>query len=619
LSDQQNTVLFGAQGPVHTGGGSQNNTFLSLTDSRGRSPRAEALDGLHRLSRCFIHPRRFHRAWEVLDRRQTVFLDAAPGSGRTAAAKVLLWERDKTSTIRELPLQGDSSCDLLNLDQLGDGDRVWLDLSRTNEERWATVQTELSALRGAAHERGAYVVVILPDEGGPLRADLLDYYVRIERPAIQEVLRSHLRLEGIPQPLQLPSLRSLHQNSPLDVVPRLVKLISEARERTPAGGFDAWAAAADRALSGRGKSVAAQIAELREGTQRALLITTAMLHGAHADSVHAADTLLLRTVEHPSINTATLDRAPFDVRLKDVSAELTPSGHVVFRELDYDSAVRKYVWTHMPDVREHLSAWLEQVAGSSTLDDGEWRTLVIRFTEQCLNDREHRSLGLLAESLATKDPSPRRIMAAALILQHGLRNEKYGRFFRRQIYDWSTRNSTPDRLVDVIVVACRDEMAVTHPDEAMVRLHHVARRKPDSQAHAALVGLVRDDPRFLRQMLKRLTDPDRAQWAVDIDIFLELANPQDLTTSGGRPLINRPSVAEQLMIGWQRAFNSEEGRWIPYARRWLACAAEDEDNRGVLLEVIIGGAGRNMPVLARLYRLAHGQCIGDLVLRRIRR
>lgn len=433
------------------------------------------------------------------------------------------------------------------------------------------------------------------------------------------MLRSHLRVAEIPQPLHLPSLRALDSNSPLDMVPRFVQLVSEARERAPGGDFASWAAAADRALSGQEKSVAAQLAGLNQGAQRALLLATAMLHGAHADSVHAADALLLSTVEHPPDDVPTLERAPLDLRLKDINAELTSSGHVVFRELDYDSAVRAYLWTHMPELREYMPTWLDRIADSSKLAVGEWETLVVRFTKQCLNDRDRPALGLLVERWTAQAPSPRRIKAAALILQHGLRDEKHGRFFRRQIYEWSTRSTIPDRLTDVIVVACRDEMVVSHPDEAMVRLHHVARRKPQSQAREALVGLVRDDPRFLRQMLSRLTDPERTPWNVDIDLFLELAGPQELTASGRRALISRPSVREQLVVGWHRAFRGDDDRWIPHARSWLAAAAEDEQNGPALLDVIISVAGRDMPVLARLYRLAHSQKIGDLILRKIRK
>jgi hypothetical protein len=402
-------------------------------------------------------------------------------------------------------------------------------------------------------------------------------------------------------------------------VPRFVRLVTEARGREPGGDFASWAAAAERALSGQEMSVAAQVHKLKQGAQRALLLATAMLHGAHADSVHAADTLLLNTVEHPPDDVPTLERAPFDVRLKDINAEFTSSGHVVFRGLDYDSAVRSYVWTHMPGLREYMPAWLDRIADSGKLADSEWEALVVRFTEQCLNDRDRPLLSRLVEDWTVQAVSLPRVKAAALILQHGLRDERHGRFFRRQIYDWSTRSSTPDRLADVIVVACRDEMAVSHPDQAMVRLHHVARRKPDSQAREALLGLVREDLHFLRQMLSRLTDPERFPWKVDTDIFLELADPGEFAASDRRAFIHRPLIREQLSVGWHRAFGCDEHRWIPYARRWLAAATEDERNGPVLLDVIISGAGRNMPVLARLYRLAHSQGIGDLVLRKIRK
>jgi hypothetical protein len=94
------------------------------------------------------------------------------------------------------------------------------------------------------------------------------------------------------------------------------------------------------------------------GPQRALLLTTAMLHGAHADAVHSATTLLLHAVDHPMDDRPPLEHADLAIRLEEASAGLTQHGAVRFKELEYDTAVRTHFWDHRPDLREHLGTWV---------------------------------------------------------------------------------------------------------------------------------------------------------------------------------------------------------------------------------------------------------------------
>ena len=117
-------------------------------------------------------------------------------------------------------------------------------------------------------------------------------------------------------------------------------------------------------------------------------------------------------------------------------------------------------------------------------------------------------------------------------------------------------------------------MAVNHPDEALVRLHHVARHERGTLARDALLDLARSDRRFFRQLLSRVAEqsPERRSLAVDIKLFLQLAEPVALTEPGNRKraLIEEVAVQGWLTAGWQFAFAQlSHPTWSVQARQWL--------------------------------------------------
>ncbi|MER6566838.1 hypothetical protein ABT288_11715 [Streptomyces sp. NPDC001093] len=181
-----------------------------------------------------------------------------------------------------------------------------------------------------------------------------------------------------------------------------------AREAAPAGhGFRQWCATARKARDDRRKEIATLVTGLREGPQRALLITVAMLHGAHADVVHQAAQLLLSTLRHPLDENPLLQRKDLAERLREISAGTGPDGHVRFTELDYDAAIRAYFWDHMPELRQHLGTW---AAGSVDLNDPhvtrEVRDgLVARLAAQYLRTGRGEGLASLSEDWSTTTTS----------------------------------------------------------------------------------------------------------------------------------------------------------------------------------------------------------------------
>jgi hypothetical protein len=625
MSDSISSALFGVYGPVNAGTGNQ---YVDLhLGPRGKGPRGQAADDMRWLAQRFVHPTGFSRARDILESCGTVFLDAPPGSGRIAAAKMLLWElRSDTENLHELLPQEDGNGSRLDLSHIGHGDRAWLDLTSMGD-LWDEICSELSGLRAVVQERQAHLVVVLPQDADDLPSGFEEYLAKIRRPPAREVLFRYLKIENLVPTEPVPALPFLDENPPMARIYKYVRLIREAMEKAPGEStFRDWCDAAYRALSGRAKEIADLVASLGQGPQRALLLTTAMLHGAHADSICQASAQLLQMVDHPADESPILEHATLYHRLQDIQAEIDSSGNVYFEEPGYDSAVRGYFWTHMPELHSHIQEWVRETVDSGPFSVTERQGLVRRFTEQCLNDKHLWLLVSLVEQWTSGAMVNNRMNAAALVLQCGLRDEKCGRAFRRQLYDWSRTDRLSDPRAEVIIATCRDEMAVTHPDQALVRLHHVARREHRTRARDTLVELAQGDRRFLRQLLSRLTDasPERRIWPADVSIFLNLVDPDLFAASGddGHVLIADYPTRRLVTDGWKLAFGvASPETWIPQARQWLGRASEGGRYADTLLDVLIAGAQQSADVLASLYAITRtGELrarISDLVLLKI--
>jgi len=608
VSDPAGTHVHDPQGPTHTGGGDIN-IFQMLSEARIREPRRQSLDELSWIAQRFVHPAAFGRARSILESSRVVFLDALPGSGRVAAAKMLLWElRAGAERFHEvLPPEDEHRLDPRLIDT---GDRIWLDLSGITGREWGKIRDELSSLRTAVLERSAYLVVVLPSAADGLPAELAQFRALIEPPPLREVLNRHLRCADLTWPAAMPHPDFLGQGTPLEEVAEFVRLIVLARDQAPGrGDLASWSDTAYRQWQGRRADVGGRVAGLADdGQKRALLLVTAMLHGAHADTIHEGSQQLLKIAQHPGDGNSVLQVVPLSQRLKDIHAGIDAAGRVRFEDPGYDRAVRAFFWKNNPELHELLSQWVARIANSAAFRiDGDLETLARRFGEQCRADRYRSSWAPLVEQWTADGSAARLMSAAAVILREGLRDKRHGRAFRRQIYQWATGSPT-ERLAAVIVEVCRDEMAVNHPDEALVRLHHVARRERGTLAQAALVDLARSDRRFFRQLLSRLAEQslERRWLAADIDLFLLVTEPELLTRPGERKhaLIQEAAVRRWLVAGWQFAFAQlAPPAWCPAARQWLGHAAGDEAHRHFLLDVLIAAAQPDAATLALLFTL----------------
>ncbi|WP_274912099.1 hypothetical protein [Streptomyces sp. WZ-12] len=341
---------------------------------------------------------------------------------------------------------------------------------------------------------------------------------------------------------------------------------------------------------------------------------TASIAGAHADVIHRATQLLLRTLRSPSDEVPLLQRKDLAERLAKISADTGPGGHVRFAELDYESAVRAHFWDHMPDLRPHLGTWAASVVDLHdphvvpAVRDG----LVTHLAGQYLRTGRGDGLASLAERWSTEAPSRARLEAAFQALTRGLEDPAHGREFRKRIYQWCLHGRLRGEFAEVLVRICADVLAASHPDQALLRLYYLARREsaPAQPALKALHDLVAGSRRLRRRLLHRLARYDLT--SPDLSIFLRICDPEPLTDSSdtSRTLVEENGVRHSLTTCWHAVLAElPRAAWQSHAARWLHRAADSTGHRGeLLLDILVRAAAqcgeRRGEVLAALYASA---------------
>lgn len=618
MSEPIGTRIGGSTGPVHSGTGDQHNYHFtidtSLGDTGGHTPRRIAEDQLRWLRQRFVDPPGMGRARRLLSDTGTAILDAHPGSGRTAAARVLLHELHRdTGIFRELRPDEEEEPDLKDPGLVGAGDRLILDLADASVARWKQTTADLPALRQSVREQQAHLVVVMPHEQeGTLAPDLRAYFARIEPPPGEEVFRRHLLLHRVPPEQYLQPepvlMEFLHGQPSMEEIAGFADRVQQAHAEHRAGDFSSWCKQARDARKEWRKEVADIVSSRREAPQRALMFVTAMFHGAHADVIHHSAGLLLRTLKTPPDDTPLLACKDLAQRLKEVSAAAGPDGHVRFDKPDYDSAVRAHFWDHMPDLRKRVGDW---AAGSMEWPDPHVtpdlrEALVGRLADQYLRTERWQELASLAETWSARTASRVRVEAAVHALTHGLEHRRYAGSFRHLVYNWCAYRRLTAELAYVLIRVCTDTIAPTHPDQALVRLHYLARRERGSRAaQDALYGLVSTSGRLRRRMLDRLTKPSSP--AADTHLFLQICDPLSLSDPGNAPraLVDEKGVRDCVIAGWEAVLNGlPQSSWQQSATRWLHASATVGRHGGLLLDLLVNAAGQDGRKLAALYSVA---------------
>ncbi|RDG39843.1 nSTAND3 domain-containing NTPase [Streptomyces corynorhini] len=599
------TRIDDAYGPTHTGAGPQHNHYYPgglSEDSKGRTPRVIAEAELRWLRKRFVEPEGFADALATLEQHHLVLLDGTPGDGRTATARVLLQKLAPAGhTMHELLLEKDDadSSRLLDPELIEDEGRLLLDLSDKDDRWWRTVQAELSAFRAALPGRRAALVVVLPHKVQSLVAsERSELYQEIARAPDQEldIIKKHMRagrLDPTSADSGSPALTEFLERRPrpaLSELGRFSQYVCRAAGEDPRLPFATWCTRALVALDGQSEEAKFRLRDTTKGASRALLVATAMLHEARSDAVHRA-AALLHTAVDPELRTRhALRHRPLTERLDDIEADVDAETRVRFRVFELDAAVRTRVWHDFPDLRDALRDWVGEILKLTELEEPEREALVERFATECLACRRPDDLLTLSRRWTRTSDEPQ-LLAAARALRHGLKNREFGRLFRGNIYDWALDWRLSPAQRRVLVDVCLGEMAVRHPYQALVRLHHLARRERTTHhARDALAELLKNDHRLRRRMLNRLTSTSPSHLDADTALFLSLSEPGPLGAPGSRsqPLIAESAVQRDLITGWARVFRDlPVERWTPGVHTWLDAARGELWDGDAFLHVLV--------------------------------
>ncbi|MFE7626468.1 hypothetical protein [Streptomyces sp. NPDC057509] len=610
MTEQERITVNDPRGPVNNGEGPQYIFYGAGADwmrRKGIESLRIVREDRVRLADRFAPPGGYRTAADRLEKPgSVVLLDAPPGSGRRAAAIMLL---------HELGEDGGTAGDEARFEELpatdtdehapGEGDRFLLDLSGiTDEETYAKARHCLAVRRSRVQQAGAHMVVVLPSGMAHAHApDLEPDTVKLRRPRGIAVVTRHLRvarMEFRPSDLRSAGLQHLCDRSPMWELARLASLVRAARDSGRFGAdFAGWLDQAMHAVTDRADEVGRQVTAFRATPDRTLLLAAAVFEEFRADTVYEAWHGLMKTVRHEEEATTELARTDFGERLAALGIERDAAGRLRFEQLAYADAVRTYFWENFPGVRDDLRDWIDEAAGLRGMTVDERVDVVIRFGEQCLAvGRPDHLFDLVvrwADGATGTACDPRAVAA----LELGLSHERLGGWFRRRMYDCVRSGPLSDGLVRVLTAACRQNLGATHPDQALVRLHYLAVRRGQAahEAAEALLELGSSDHRLHRLLVGRLRDRMRRER--DAEAHLQLLT--ELLRSDRVP---DPPPWPDLFRGWEAVFaQPPTDRWTPLVKSWLTSVTHDSA-RDMALGVMVGATHGRAAALHRLYALA---------------
>jgi hypothetical protein len=345
----------------------------------------------------------------------------------------------------------------------------------------------------------------------------------------------------------------------------------------------------------RADEAAAHVAA-RSGRTRSLMLASALFEGALADTVFEADRLLVRILNVEGEQGHPFEEPDLKKRLTYIGAKIGRDGRVRFSELGYAEAVRRHFWKHFPGLRNRFRDWVVTCGHVLPSFEGIGDDIVRRYLEVSLEVNRAQDVFIVVGAWTSSRPLQPALALSAL--EYGLADARNGWKFRAKCYDWAVNRRLPAALGQVVIAACIDVIAPNHPQQALVRLHHLTRHGDEELAGTAQSALRRlsDDRRFLRRLLARLGDPARSNFhdPGDRSLFLVVTEPGRLlvSNSSGRPLLSEAGVRSAFVHGWaevlrcgtkaeyegslQQWFDVVGGRWGDGALRVLveACRAD---------------------------------------------
>ncbi|MEV0055984.1 hypothetical protein AB0H34_36515 [Saccharopolyspora shandongensis] len=608
---------------IHTGSGDLNvnpvyYTIHESVQQQARGPRLTLKGDLRWLKSRFEPPQNFGAARDMLRQSRTVVLTGPQGSGRRTAAKMLLNELADDHTPFTV-LDDEARTQNPGLDKLKvqPGHLFVLDLSDSGEDVFHARHRDLLSFRTILQQRNGYIAVVVPDSRKhQLDSDLAQFEARIDRPRGASVLRWHLEQESIfPSDQQLASeelARSL--SAPMSEIAHLAQVVVQARDTNPGGDVSTWLSEAVSARIDRSNEVAQQLSKVHGGRQRTVLLAAAMCRGASSDAVFFASHRLVSALSLDGREQPRMEQEGYRTQLGDLSIDVAPNNRIEFSLRSYDRALREHFWDNYPDLREPFCRWVDDIIRIEQFTRRDRENLVDRFVEQALRTNSPGHVRWLIDRWVF----PRQNGASnplrdygVLALLTGLRNERHGYFFRRLVYEWSRRNDLPHDVGQILVDVCAEVIAPTYPEQALVRLHHRARREDGTgnpTAYQALVELTSRDPILLRLLLDRITTDlanQQQHWPVDHFLFLAIADPLRLADPSMRsqPLAADHTIRSQLGSCWRETMLARPDLVVQRVCHWFDVAGRTAPH-DVLLGILVDAASQHLHLLGSLHVLA---------------
>ena len=567
-------------------------------------------DSVHRLERVFCPPEHYDVALATLRNSNAVVITGARGSGRHSAAMKLLSEVAESS--HDLSNEADEE-DLLDPEAVGVGEGLLLDLSARSLETVEALLRRWEPLRAKVAAKKCFSVIVLAENAQHLLAsDLRGHLVTIGHPDSSRVLAQHLAWQGVlvnESDLDSAQLPPRLQRMSMGELSALAGLVRETRG---AGEVLERLQQALEASKPRPEHVTTWLRKHVDRREHALMLSAAVLAGAHTDDVFAASEDLRGVVDPADDEGNPLEREGISDRLSKVGIGVDDDRSVQFGTLDFDHQVRTYFWHEHPELRGELRDWVGRAASRPELDERSRNELVFRFAEQALAAGRPRDLSALVEQWVRADggPSARMLGCVGLLLRIGLLDERFGGWFRQRVYAWARRRGNaglPARFDLVLITLCERVIAPSLPDRALVRLHHFARRDDEQVAGEAArrIEVLAAEPIFFRRALHRLVhDLQRTDEDSNAALFLRIVDPQRLVPrAGSDALLADRGVRDQLVSGWRSVLGRPVSTWQPRVRDWLQAEADDPGCTD-LVDVLVEAADRRAPVLGGLHGVA---------------
>ena len=574
--------------PTHTGSGNQlvlsgvslEEASQFEIDDEGRLRRRRerhviAEDRLGNLRRRFVAPPNLDEDGlrEHLATYGAVVLVGGQGEGLRTAAQMLLVPRGQEDDhdIRE-DLTTEDEVPRLDVGTLRGGERLLLDLTRNGVPRTREILRWLEPLRNHARRAGARLVVLFDSKDkDDIPIELRDHVVRPGRPDPLAVLRSHLDAKDVHGFFPAHAHKHVREwavRASMGEVEELARRVKEVgKERGGEGLIGEWL---DAALKGDTDKLLEPLRKA-DGRGRALLLAASVLEGTSVERLATAVEHLLPMVRLPEDVTPLIERPHFRTELSELGLEVGADRRVRFRLIGQAAAIRAELWDAHPWLHDVFDRWVDICVRGSVLSPTDRDRVAERWTEQRLRvDRPDRVFTAAMDWSGGAEKAGNRAPQSAIALSTALKDPRYGRLTRRQIYRWGERPPS-ERLSHVLIAVCAQELARTHPERALVRLHLFASHAADKVSEAArseLKGLARDRS-FHRRAVRRFSYKLRERnEAVDRTLFREMTCPDLLLRGGGRHPIE-PGVLAMVAEGLPLLLQHEPDRTREYGELWI--------------------------------------------------